>query len=371
MDRATAALHNREMALHLISTMGALTQLQIAGLTQLQPSTVSYIVRELKSRGLVREGRTIPTERAGPKETLIEMNPAALWSAGLTLDAMGNKLCLMNAAGHIICQRTFSPEANVTVFLELIPSHLGELTSQYHLELDEATVTTVSVPGVVNTTTGCVLNSMSLHLENYPLGEILSKTLQHPVVIERNTVCGAYAERHMGCARSCDHFLYFLARPQMNASGGREYSFGLTMVMNGGIYHGYNSAAGELHSGILQSVLSEQASLPSGPFLEQKDIASALRPLGRELGKLVDLLDPEMLVVCSDEQLLTNDNLQILRQTTLDSLINVPGRKFELARSLLGIDGTLYGAALMGLHRGMKRRLAIPRARAQTQAANS
>ena len=73
-------------------------------------------------------------------------------------------------------------------------------------------------PGVVNTATGCVLNSISLHLENYPLAEQLSKGLQHPVIVERNTVCGAYAEGDaLGCARGRDHFLYFLARPQMSA----------------------------------------------------------------------------------------------------------------------------------------------------------
>jgi DNA-binding Lrp family transcriptional regulator len=112
MNRVTAALHNRETVVYLITTMGALSQLQIARLTQLQPSTVSYIIRELKGRGLVREGKAIPSDRVGPKETLIEMNPTTVWSLGLTLDALGNKLCLMNAAGHIICQRTFSPESN-------------------------------------------------------------------------------------------------------------------------------------------------------------------------------------------------------------------------------------------------------------------
>jgi predicted NBD/HSP70 family sugar kinase len=308
---------------------------------------------------LVREGKALPSERVGPKETLIEMNPTAAWSVGLTLDALGNKLCLMNASGHIICQRTFSPESNTPGFLDSVPSHLADLTGQYHLEMDETTVTTVSVPGVVNTATGCVLNSISLHLENYPLAEQLTKSLKHPVIVERNTVCGAYAERYQGCARTSDHFLYFLARPQISAeTGDRQYSFGLAMVMNGEIYHGFNSAAGELHDGaILQPFQSERAFFPSGKVLEQKDAAAALRPLGRNLASLVDLLDPEMLIICSDEQLLTNENLQILKSTIQESLIPVPGRKLEVTRSLLGIDGTLYGASLMGLHRGLKRRL--------------
>ena len=82
------------------------------------------------------------------------MNPTSAWSVGLTLDTLGNKICLMNAAGHIICQRTFSPESNVPAFVDKIPSHLMELVSQYQLEMDDTTLTTVSVPGVVNTDHG-------------------------------------------------------------------------------------------------------------------------------------------------------------------------------------------------------------------------
>jgi hypothetical protein len=43
----------------------------------------------------------------------------------------------------------------------------------------------------------------------------------------------------------------------------------------------------------------------------------------------------------------------------MDTLISVPGRKLEILRSPLGIDGTLYGASLMGLHHGLKRRLEL------------
>jgi predicted NBD/HSP70 family sugar kinase len=360
MNRTTAALHNRETVLSLINTTGALSQLQIARITQLQPSTVSYIIRELKAQGLVREGRALPSERVGPKETLIEMNPTAAWSVGLNLDAMGNKLCLMNAAGHIVCHRTFPPESDVAGFLESLPTLLEELINQHHLQMDEATVTAVSVPGVVNPATGLVLNSMSLSLENFPLAEILGKRLDHPVVVERNTVCGAYAERYLGCARGSDHFVYFLARPQKSKDpGGRQYSFGLAMVMNGEVYHGFNSAAGELHGGSTPPPQNGAAFFPMGPFLEQADIAAALRPLGKSLATLVDLLDPEMLVLCSDEQLLTSDNLQTIKQNLMDSLIVVPGRKLQIVRSPLGLDGALYGAALMGLHRGLARRLEL------------
>lgn len=358
MNREMAALHNRETVLYLISTMGALSQLQIARLTQLQPSTVSYIIRDLKAHALVREGRSVPAERVGPKETLIEINPAAVWSVGLNLDALGNKLCLMNGAGHIICQRACPPEPKTDNFLQSMPSYLEAAISQYHLQLDETTVTTVGVPGVVNPRTGYVLNSISLHLENFPLAEQLENVLHHPVAVERNTVCGAYAERYLGCARDCDHFLYFLARPQVNPdSGARQYSLGLAMVMNGEIYRGYSSAAGELHHALLHPFANEQSTFPSGPFVEEKDIAAALRPLGVGLANLVDLLDPGMLVICSDEQLLTNASLQILKQTILESLIPVPERKIDITRSMLGLDGTLYGAALMGLHRGLKLRL--------------
>ena len=159
MNRMTAALHNREMVVHLISAMGPLSQAHIARLTKLRTSTVSYIIRELEARGLVQEGGLLPADRVGRKQTLIEMRPSAAWSVGLSLDTMGEKLCLMNAAGHIVCQHTFPSPADITGFLTAVPSHLDELARQNHLPMDKVIAVTVSVPGVVDSVAGRVLNS--------------------------------------------------------------------------------------------------------------------------------------------------------------------------------------------------------------------
>jgi predicted NBD/HSP70 family sugar kinase len=356
MNRMTAALHNREMVVHLISAIGPLSQAHIARLTQLRTSTVSYIIRELETRGLVQEGGLLPADRVGRKQTLIEMRPSAAWSVGLSLDTMGNKLCLMNAAGHIVCQHSFPSPTDITDFLASVPSYLDQLAGQNHLSMDKAVGITVSVPGVVDPVAGRVLKSISFHLENYPLADHLREKLGQPVFVERNTVCGAYAERYLGCARNCGNFLYFSARPQMAAdSKKRRYSFGLAMIMNGDVYRGHNSAAGELHSSDFpQPAPTDRGALPAGRVLRQKAIAASLRPLARKLADLVDVLDPEMLVLSSDDWLLTDENLQIMKETIVQSLIPVPGRELEITTSPLGMDGALFGAALLSLHRGLK-----------------
>ena len=360
MNRTTAALHNREIIIGLLSTMGPVSQVRIAQLTQLRTSTVSYITRELLSRGLVREGGLLPADRVGRKQTLIEISPTAAWSVGLSLDTTGIKLCLMNAVGHIIGQYSFPSPPDVTDFLTMVPSLLNELATQANLAPEKAVGITVSVPGVVNPVAGVVLNSISLHLADYPLGEQLQAKLDQPVLVERNTACGAYAEYFLGSARNCDHFLYFSARPQMTTdSKGRRYSFGLAMIINGEIYRGHNSAAGELHSSSFLEPTEDDGAgaLSSGPFLQQKEIAAILPRLARRLAYLVDVLDPEMLVLSSDDWLLTDENLQILKETILKSLIPVANRDLGIARSPLGMDGVMFGAALLSLHRGLKRRL--------------
>ena len=359
MNRMRAAVHNREMVVGLLSTLGPASQVRLAQLTQLRTSTVSYIIRELQARGLVREGGALPADRVGRKQTLIEISPSAAWSVGLSLDTTGNKLCLMNAVGHIIGQYSFPAAPDITEFLNQVPSLLSQLVPQANLSREKAVGITVSVPGVVDPFAGMVLNSMSLHLANFPLAKQLRGKVDQPVMVERNTTCGAYAERFLGCARNCDHFLYFSARPQITAdSKGRWYSFGLAMIMNGELYRGHNSAAGELHSSsFLQPMEGDAGAVLSGPFVQQKEIATVLRPLGRRLAYLVDVLDPEMLVLSSDDWLLTDENLGILKETILESLIPVANRELEIARSPLGMDGVLFGAALLSLHRGLKRRL--------------
>ena len=88
--------------------------------------------------------------------------------------------------------------------------------------------------------------------------------------------------------------------------------------------------------------------------MRQKAIAAALHPLARKLADLVDVLDPEMLILSSDDWLLTDENLQIMKETIVKSLIRVPGRELEITTSPLGMDGVLFGAALLSLHRGLK-----------------
>lgn len=361
MNRSKGARHNREIVLHMICALGAVSQSEIARQTQLRRSTVFYVLRDLKARGLVCEGSTVASRRVGPKEKLIEIEPKAAWSAGLCLSSTGHQLCLVNAAGHIIAQQKYQPRTDLPGFLDGLPEVMGELRDRWRLEPGAYMGTTVCVPGIVNHDTGVVLNSLSLGLQNYPLGEELGRRLTGRVLVERNAICGAYAERYLGGWGHAAHMLYLVTRPERESVGGKwRYSFGLAILSDGHIYRGSNSASGELHGTFLRG--GQQPDIPLAPQdpVQRERIAGFLTAIGAGIGNLVNLFDPQLFIVAGDDELWTDENVAHVTREALAGLTFMPERRIQIVRSTLGVAGVVHGAALLCLHRGLADLLGQP-----------
>ncbi|MES2308700.1 MAG: ROK family transcriptional regulator [Verrucomicrobiota bacterium] len=358
MNRTMAARYNRETVLHLICTSGAISQLQIANFTQLRRSTIFYVLRDLRKRGLICDGQSVPAQRAGPKETLIEMAPNALWSAGLSLTSISNKLCILNAAGRIITQQTFPTQISVAKFLDHFPDHLNELMTRFQLKLSHCAGITVCLPGIINPNTGQVLQSNSLHLTNFALGEYLGKKLKCKIIVDRNVVCGAYAEKYLGGWNSAENFLYFLGRPETgNSPGKQKYSFGLTIVNDGKIYRGWNSASGELKGILDMENVHKEIHLDETTRDHQKEVSAFLKKIGDGIGTLINLLDPSLVIISGDDHLWSESHMEQTREAAMESLYPLGNRDLKIVRSSLGLDGIIHGAALLALHRGLKEAL--------------
>lgn len=359
MNRERAAHYNRATVLLLISTRGAVSPAQIAKLTQLRRSTVHYVLRDLMNCGLVCQGETLESKRVGPKETLIEMAPKAAWAAGLSLSPHGHRLCLLNAAGQIIAQQTLHSSTPIPDFFTDFKDILGTLAQRYHLRKEAQLGLTVCLPGIVNRNTGYVLNSDSLNVRNLALGDYLQARFNCPVIVERNAICGAYAERYAGGLLGTEQFLYLLTRPEPSPEPTRRrYSFGLAIINDGEVYRGWNSAAGEFHGSLMPEGMPQEFSIAGSPAHQAAEARRFVSALGTVIGGLVNLLDPQFFVVAGDDELWSTQNLQIAQAASSKVLTPIPNRVLTITRSKLGLDGVVLGAALICLHQGLRERLA-------------
>lgn len=347
-----AADKNRLRILGLIARRRCLSQRQLALATGLQPSTVSNIVRFLKEQGIVRDGAPIEAERVGPKETELELAPDCIWCAGVTLDSAGHRIALVNACGHVLAQETLPPGTPSDQIVLRVAEGVRTCAARAGLPLTRLGGLGVSVPGVVDSERGIVLISRGLGLSNLPLCEPFEEALGCPVWVERNVACGAYAEHHAGAARGRDSFVYFLLRSDSE----HPLSFGLAVVIGEKVFHGCNSAAGEVD----RNIFPVASPTWGGEAGDASGADAFYGAFGRALTGIVNLLDVSCLVLSSNDERLTAERFERLCETVATGLVPVPERRFDLVRSGMGIDGILLGSALLALHRGLAALLASP-----------
>lgn len=348
-----AADKNRLRILGLIARRRCLSQRQLALATGLQPSTVSNIVRLLKEQGIVRDGAPIEAERVGPKETELELAPESIWCAGVSLDPAGHRLALVNACGHVLAQESLPPGLDAEEIVPRIVEGIRGCAARAGLALNRLGGLGVSVPGVIDSEGGVVLISRALGLSRFSLRAPLEKALGCPVWVERNVACGAYAEHHAGVARGRDSFVYFLLRTDPE----HPLSFGLALVIGEKVFHGCNSAAGEVDRNLLSTAPFEKIALRQ---TDEAKVDEFYEAFGRALTGIVNLLDISCLVLSSNDERLTGERIERLRAVIGAGLIPVPERRFDLLRSGMGIDGMMLGSALLALHRGLAAFLNAP-----------
>lgn len=345
-----AADKNKVRILGLIARRRCVSQRQLALATGLQPSTVSNIVRLLKGQGIVRDGSAIEAERVGPKETELDLVPECLWCAGVTLDPVGHRLVLVNACGHILAQESLPPGLAAADIVPRIVESVRVCAARANLDLARLAGLGVSVPGAVDSERGVILISRALGLSQFELRAPLEAALGCPVWVERNVTCGAYAEHHTGVARGKASFIYFLLRTDSE----HPLSFGLALVIGEKIFHGCNSAAGEVDRNLLSVAFSANPVFRDPP---DATVETFYKALAHALTGIVNLLDIGCVVFSSNDERLTDDRFTRLRDSIAAGLIPVPDRRFDLLRSGMGVDGMMLGGALLALHRSLAAQL--------------
>ncbi len=342
----TAAERNRIRILGLLACRVCKSQRQIAALTGLQASTVSNIVRELKNSSIIREGQAIEADRVGPKETELEIVDHFTWAAGVSLDPQGYRVMLVNALGHVLAKHHLPPGISLEQLPDELAKAIPECAKRAGLAPSKVGGVGISVPGAVNSETGEILVSRSLGLSRVPLRDSLQTALNCPVWVERNVACGAYAESQIGAAIGRESFIYFLLRSEPN----QPEIFGLSLVVGEKIFHGCNSAAGEVDQNILAACF---AHLDENGRPKPGSLDAFYESYARGLAGIINLLDVGCLILCSNDDNLTQSRFDHINNILQGSLVPIPDRRFHLIRSDIGIDGMLHGAALLALHRSL------------------
>jgi len=357
--------NNLRTTLELVSTEGATSRAEIARRTGLSRAAVSSLVSELIDQNLVRElGQG---ESAGGKPpTLLALNARAREIVAIDLGNQPFQAALVDLSGRIHARTKASDptdEPTGTHAVDVAMALIGEL-----IEAATAPLLGIGVgaPGVV-ATDGRVLEASNLEWHGFDLGAALRSRFGLPVSIANDASMAALAEfrRH-----PADRNLILIKL-------GRGVGAGL--VLNGTLYRGQHSAAGEIghvrlgddgmpcpcgRSGCLETVASVPSilrNLGADPATEPWDavalagtygdgsvretLIGAGRAIGFALASVVAALDVGHVILAPEIRNAGDILVEAVRDELRARILPSTVEMVEVEATQLGSDLVLTGAA--------------------------
>lgn len=355
--------HNRNLVLRTIFDSDSISRAEIARITSLTKTTVSDIVADLLSEGLVSE--------VGMGESLGGKSPILLSLAADSRHLIGLDLAHNQFQGAVVNLRG---EIRKKISLP-VKERMGEqaITLVYQI-LDDLLKDCptppvgigVGTPGLVNPREGVVLNAVNLDWVDFPLERLLAERYHLPVTILNDSQAAAIGEFNYALNRSADGSMVVI-----NA----RHGIGAGIILNGRLFQGDGGDAGEIghitvmtenglpcrcgNHGCLETVSSAEAIVNRlGNHLSLEEIAGAYRAgqpevcqvvdeaaqyLGLAISHMVGVLNVRTIVVSGDMARFgdawLNRVIEAVRQTSFRPAV----RDTRVTFGRLGADAVILG----------------------------
>jgi predicted NBD/HSP70 family sugar kinase len=222
---------NRQIVLNFIREKEPISRAEISHETALQRSTVSLIVDELKTRGLIYE---IEGESTGGRPpTLLRLRAAASLAIGVDIGTAHTTVAVADLAGRVVDKETFSTDPDVRAMFRKVGASVQKFI-RLHGNVEGIGV---CVPGLVDPETDIALFIPHFKWRNWSLAAELRKLTGVPVTIDNDANAAALAELWLGRPeiRDVRDFILVLV----------EEGLGTGIIFDGQVYQGVAGAAGE------------------------------------------------------------------------------------------------------------------------------
>lgn len=259
-------------------------------------STISRNLRFLLNCGIVVVKDYLPASSSGGRKSrLLSLNPDWLKIIGLSIEQGG--ICVICAD---FTGRQHSSEKRIT---SIGPGNFEKVIHKIIQEHSDSNAVSIAVPGLINSSKGEIVYSQALSLRNFSfdLGDI-------PLTLLNDA--NAAAACYLNDARNV---LYFLLTIPYDLS--KPVGLGAGIVINGSLYEGSNSSAGELGEGVplttLHDLTIEDLERDSSVlFRDRKCLEEFKQHISFKIATAVNLVDPELFILGGDFCLLDRTIIQ-------------------------------------------------------------
>ncbi|MGC4378531.1 ROK family transcriptional regulator [Fictibacillus sp. Mic-4] len=228
---------NRSMILNKIRLEGPISRAQIAKDTKLTPPTVSSIVKELIEAGLVLESAQ-GESNGGRKPTMLVIHAKNFNIIGLDVGPKHIRTVLTDLNGQVLAANKNAISLPITEekLLSLMKKEIEYMLDSHVPNLDKMIGIGVGMHGVVDVHKGISLFATNLQLREIPIKEELERHFNMIVKVENDARTMALGEAWFGNGNGINTLV------AVNVGNG----IGAGMVVDGKLYHGVHSIAGEI-----------------------------------------------------------------------------------------------------------------------------
>lgn len=227
---------NQSIVFNLIVERGSVSRTEIARRSGLPAATITRIVSDFISAGLVSEGSSEESS-GGRRPVLLSINPSAGYVMGVKLreDGMTVAICDLNCTIiHTLETNTLDAAVPHRV-VEAIAEAVKRCLSEAGISVRKVLGIGVGLSGLIDSSRGICRYSAILDWRDVELGPALQFKLHLPVRVDNDVNTLAVAERYFGAGRDAANFILVTV--------GR--GVGLGIVVGGEIYRGSHGGAGE------------------------------------------------------------------------------------------------------------------------------
>jgi glucokinase-like ROK family protein len=366
---------NRLRVIHALRDEGTISRAEIARRTGLSRSTVSSLVADLQADGLVVE-RPEPGsahgQQGGRPPILLSFDASAGAAIGIDFGHSHLRVAVSDLAGTILSERRepLDTDHDAQQGLELAAVMVADALTDAGVPRSAVIGAGMGLPGPIEQSAGIVGSSAILPgWIGMTAATEMRGRLDIPVMVDNDANLGALAEAAFGAGRDAGDLIY------LKVSSG----IGAGLILNGRLYRGSSGLAGELghvlvdpdgivcrcgNRGCLETVaatgalvdllrrshgedLTTEAMLDAargGDLGCRRVIHDAGRALGQVVATLLNVLNPELLVVGGDLAGAGDLLLDGVRESVSRAALPEAARRAEVVAGVLGDRAQVLGA---------------------------
>ncbi|ADO42569.1 ROK family transcriptional regulator [Ketogulonicigenium vulgare] len=324
--------------LRLISAGGPTTRAVLVQMTGLSKAAISGFTRDLLDSGLLRETDTV--QKQGRPSMLLDLASEAAFFVGFSVMTDPARLMLVNLEGQVLAQlempRSSDPQQLAVALAENLPKlcAIGEITPQ------ALTAIGVSLSGLIDSKQAVCVRSTQLGWRNVPLAQMISDATGLPCYIENDAKALAVSRKLFGEARDLHSYtLIWIGN-----------GIGAAHFVHDRLYRGSHGGAGEIAhmtidtggnpcrcgkigcldtvasmiaireamaaEGIAADTLADVERIAaSGSQVAIRTLHRAGSALGLAIAQIIQLNDPQLVLVTHQEQAFSGLFSTVMHQT--------------------------------------------------------